>query len=69
MSKILVLNDKKIDYLTDLIGEVYIRNPEESAYFLRDVAAVLDYIINTESVEVDDTESVEVDDPEDNDWK
>ena len=67
MGKMLILNDKKIDYLNDLIGEVYVRNPEESAYLLRDVVAVLDFIINTDTVDVEQQSTV--DDSEDNDWK
>lgn len=67
MGKMLILNDKKIDYLNDLIGEVYVRNPEESAYLSRDVVAVLDFIINTDTVDCCSTSTV--DDSDDNDWK
>ena len=67
MGKILILNDRKIDYLNDLIGEVYVRNPEKSAYLMRDVVAVLDFIINTDTVDVEQQSTV--DDSEDNDWK
>lgn len=67
MGKMLILTDRKIDYLNDLIGEVYVRNPEESAYLSRDVVAVLDFIINTDTVDVEQQSTV--DDSEDNDWK
>ena len=72
--RILKLNSKQVDYLSDLICEGYANTGESST--ASEVVAILDFLINTQSEEIKEPEFLKTfktnettTAKDDNDWK
>ena len=75
-NKILILNNKQIDYLNDIISETYMKKDDNDT--VKSVVAIIDFLIQTQCEEISVTEKSILDNnewspvrvtAEDNDWR